>query len=104
MYDHTLHRGRKHFCRYCLKAFSTEEILKRYIKDCFKVNGKKRIIIPRKGELVKSKHYEKKIKSPLIIYADFESILVPENMESKIQKSLIRANIKNILLAVININ
>ena len=60
MYDHTLHRGRKHFCRYCLKAFSTEEILKRYIKDYFKVNGKKRIIIPRKGELVKSKHYEKK--------------------------------------------
>ena len=23
MYDHTLHRGRKQFCRYCLHAFST---------------------------------------------------------------------------------
>ena len=31
MYNHTLHRGRKHFCRYCLQAFSTEEI--------FKING-----------------------------------------------------------------
>ena len=24
MYDHTLHRGRKHFCCYCLQAFSLE--------------------------------------------------------------------------------
>ena len=23
--NHTLHRGRKHFCRYCLEAFSTAE-------------------------------------------------------------------------------
>ena len=27
MYDHSLHRGRKHFCRYCLHDFITEEIL-----------------------------------------------------------------------------
>ena len=40
MYDHSLHRGRKHFCRYCLHAFVTEEILKCHIKDCFKMNGK----------------------------------------------------------------
>ena len=32
-----------------------------------------------KGEYVKLKNYEIKIKSPFIIYADFESILVPEN-------------------------
>ena len=25
MYDHTLHRERKHFCRYCLHAFVTEQ-------------------------------------------------------------------------------
>ena len=35
MYDHSVHRGRKHFCRYCLHAFITEEILKRHIKDSF---------------------------------------------------------------------
>ena len=27
MYDDTFHHGRKHFCHYCFKAFSTEEIL-----------------------------------------------------------------------------
>ena len=38
-YDHTLQRGRKHFCLYCLQAFSTVDILKCHINDCFKING-----------------------------------------------------------------
>ena len=41
--------------------------------------------MPKKGEYVKSKSFERKIKSPFMIYADFESILVPEDFESKIQ-------------------
>ena len=45
MYDHTFHRERKHFCCYCLQAFSTEEILKLHNKDYFKINDKQRIII-----------------------------------------------------------
>ena len=28
VYDHTLHRGRKQFCRYFFQALSTEKILK----------------------------------------------------------------------------
>ena len=40
MYDHTLHRARKHFCQYCLQALSSEKILQIHIKDCFKINGK----------------------------------------------------------------
>ena len=43
MYDHTLLRGRKHICHYCLQAFSTEETLKCHINDSFKVNGKQKI-------------------------------------------------------------
>ena len=48
MCNHTLHRRKKHFCRYWLRDFSTEEILKCHIKDCFKINGKKKIIMPKK--------------------------------------------------------
>ena len=59
--------------------YSTEEILKCHIKDCFKINNKQRIIMPKKGEYVKFKNYERKIKSPIIIDAGFESILVPED-------------------------
>ena len=57
MYDHTLHRGRKHFCRYCLQAFSREEILKRYIKNYLKINTKQRIKMPKKGDYVERKEF-----------------------------------------------
>ena len=63
----------------CLQAFSTEEILKRDIKDCFKINDMQRIMMPKKDEYVKFRNYERKIKSLFIIYADFESILVSED-------------------------
>ena len=79
MYDHSLHRGRKHFCRYCFHAFIIEEILKRHIKDCFNINGKQTIKMDKKGEYIKIKNFERKIKPPFMIYADVESILVPEN-------------------------
>ena len=34
--------------------------------------------MPEKGEYVRFKNYERKTKSPLFCYADFESISVPE--------------------------
>ena len=40
MYDYTLHRGRKHFCHYCLLAFGTEKTLKCFVKDCLKMVNK----------------------------------------------------------------
>ena len=79
MYDQLLHRGRKHFCCYCLHAFITEQILKRHIKDCFKINGKQTIKMPNKGEYVKFKNFGRKIKSPFMINPDFESTLVLED-------------------------
>ena len=59
MYDHTIHHGKKHFCCHCTQVFGTEETLKHHIKDCFKINGKQRIIMPKKGEYVQFKNYEK---------------------------------------------
>ena len=53
------------------KHFSTEEILNHQIKDCFKINGKQRINIPKKGEYVRFKHYERKMKSSFMTYANF---------------------------------
>ena len=77
MYNHTLHRGRKHFCRYCLQALRTVEKLECHIKRCF--NGKQTIKMPKKGEYIKFKNFGRKIKSLFMIYVDFESILVPED-------------------------
>ena len=53
MYDHSLHRRRKHSCRYCLHAFITEEIL----KIALKLIVKQTIKIPKKGEYVKCKSF-----------------------------------------------
>ena len=44
----------KHFCRYCLHAFSIEEILKCHVKDYFKINGKQRIKVPKKVNMLGS--------------------------------------------------
>ena len=104
VYDHSLHHGRRHFCCYCLHAFIVEEILKCHIKNCFKINGKQTIKMPKKGEYVKFKNFERKIKLPFMIYADFESIVVPENSRKKIQISLILTNIKKMFLVVMVIN
>ena len=76
MYDHTLHL---HFCLYSLQTFSTEKILKLHIKDCFEINSKQNNKIPKTGEYVKLKNYERKVKSPSIIHRDFERILVSED-------------------------
>ena len=35
--------------------------------------------MPKKGKYVKFKNYERKIRSPFIIYIEFERILVLEN-------------------------
>ena len=79
MYNHTFHRGRKHFYCYCFQAFNTEEILKNRIKDCFNINCKQIIVMSKKREYVKFMKCERKIKSPFAIYADFENMLVPED-------------------------
>ena len=41
------------------------------------------INVPKKSEYCKFKNFEKKLKSPFMIYADFESILVLEDNEKQ---------------------
>ena len=53
MSDHTLYCRTKHFCCYCLQNVNTEQTLKCNVKDCFKINGKQRTKLPRKGEYMK---------------------------------------------------
>ena len=55
MYDPTLNLRGKQFSCYCLQAFSTKEILKDHIKDCFEINGKKKFIIPKETNMLNSK-------------------------------------------------
>ena len=51
--------------------------------------------MPKTGEYVKFKNFERKIKSPFMILKVFYCL---KNMESKIQMTLILTNVKNMLL------
>ena len=63
-------------------------IVKTHIKECFKINGKQTIKMPQKGKYIKFKNFGRKIKSPFMIYADFECILVPkENGKQNLNES-----------------
>ena len=48
-----------------------------------KINSKQTIKMSGKGKYIKFKNFGRKIKSPFMIYADFESILVPEDNEKQ---------------------
>ena len=61
MFNQTLHSGRKHFCCYCLRSFSTVPILERHVNDCFEINDKQIIKMALKGETVKFKNCMKNI-------------------------------------------
>ena len=67
MYDHTLHHGRKHFCCYCLQAF--RRTWNNILWIALKLMANKLLRCLKKVN----------IKSPFMIYADFEIILVPED-------------------------
>ena len=62
-----------------MQGFRKVEKLKCHVKDYFDINGKQTIKMPKKNEYIKFKNFGRKIKSPFRIYADFESILVPED-------------------------
>ena len=60
------------------------KISKRRIKKiALKSILNKRIIMPKEDEYIKFKSYKRKIKSPFIIYAEFEKILVPKDNEKQ---------------------
>ena len=59
--------------------------------------------MPKKGEYVKGKNYETKT-NPWVIMQILKVFYCQKLMESKIQKSFIYRNIKNILLGVMAFN
>ena len=61
------------------------------------------IKMPTKGDYVKFKIFERKTKSPFMLYVDFESIPVLED-SGKQNPNLILTKIKNMLLAVMAIS
>ena len=45
---------------YCLQAFRTADVLKCHIKNCFKINGKQSIKVPKNVNMLDSKIMKEK--------------------------------------------
>ena len=76
------------FCNYCLKGFTTEELLKKHSPDC-ELHSPQKIEMPRdEDKWLKFKNHQHQLTVPVVIYADFESLLYKvEGCESDPNKS-----------------
>ncbi|XP_065678958.1 uncharacterized protein LOC136093691 [Hydra vulgaris] len=72
------HDGKKHFCRNCLQGFSTEESLANHNLYC-DTHDSVRIEMPKPNTMIEFNHFKKTMRVPLVVYADFESIITPIN-------------------------
>ena len=78
MHRHTKNQHRKFFCKYCLHAFSRENLLQEHTSQCMALNGAQKTSLPEEGEnILEFTNYHKGLKVPFVIYADFESITQP---------------------------
>ena len=61
MYNQTKHKGRKHFCMYCLQCLSSERVLNNHKVDCIEINGEQAIKMPEPGSKIAFKNYRKHV-------------------------------------------
>ena len=73
---------KQHFCLHCLHSCVSEEVLERHKETCLQVNGVQATKLPKEGTKIKFKNHRNSMPVPFVIYADFESILVPEEERS----------------------
>ena len=75
------HNGECFPCERCLHIFSCEDLLKEHLNYC-KDFCAQHVTVPLQGEnMLKYKHINYEHPIPYIIYADFESILIPSQTQ-----------------------
>jgi hypothetical protein len=78
LFSVTKRTNKKHFCLYCFHNCSSEELLEKHKETCIQVNGVQATKLPKEGTKIKFNNYKHQVPAPFLIYADFESILVPD--------------------------
>ncbi|CAB3982653.1 Gastrula zinc finger [Paramuricea clavata] len=73
------HTHKKHFCLHCLHSCVSKEVLEKHKETCLEVNGTQVVKLPKEGPKIKFENHRNSMPVPFVIYADFESILVPED-------------------------
>ena len=68
------HDGKKYFCMRCLNPFNNQKALDKHEEYCSYHEAVK-IIMPKKGTMLRFENYHRGEKVPFVIYADFESCI-----------------------------
>ncbi|XP_053380054.1 uncharacterized protein LOC123531918 [Mercenaria mercenaria] len=69
------HTGQLYFCPYCLHGFRKETSLQEHQQYCSRHEAQRiELPIPGENDILEFKDYEKTLKVPFVIYADFETI------------------------------
>ena len=72
------HKGKLYTCLNCLNSFNSEEKLQQHKEWCYN-NESVKLKMPEKGTILKFKNFLHAEKVPFVIYADFESKIIPIN-------------------------
>ena len=76
------HDGKRFYCNYCLHGFKRQDLLEQHEPHCRK-NGPQKIKLPNEdNDILYFKDVHKQLKVLFVIYADFESILIPCTQEN----------------------
>jgi hypothetical protein len=65
-----------YYCRRCLVGYRTVDSLNKHSEYCSQHNAQK-IELPKPGTMLQFKNYQRSMRVPCIVYADFESFVTP---------------------------
>src|SRR5688572_30071141 len=65
-----------HYCKKCLVGYTTIEALKKHTEYCSQHNAQK-IEVPEAGTKLRFTNYNRSMRHPFIVYADFEFFIKP---------------------------
>ena len=77
-------KNKKYFCMNCIWHFPSIEILEEHESNC--INGTQAVEMPKEGSCITFSHLSSTLDVPFVIYADFESILIPLEIDAKLRE------------------
>ena len=76
------HKGKRFVCKYCCNSFQWEVSLEKHVEYCSMQKAVK-VVMPKKGEMLRFKNFHRKMRVPFVVYADFECFTRPISTCSK---------------------
>src|SRR6266581_4500141 len=73
---------KKNICMNCIQNFPSKERLQDHKPNCIKINGSQAVKLPKEGSYIKFRNLKNTLDVPFVIYADFESILIPLEIDT----------------------